>query len=158
MVLGDGPTLLVPSTHTLGRSLLTKRTELTKPIYTKWHGDLVVRSHPRWNDIWYKSWPQKDARSLWSVYHCAMVVHNWRKAANSNISTICSNYQTSFQETILHRFHHCNKTWHAWNFGLSVLYAAFQIPLVNRFWPSFTWQQCKLDSKLPKRLKHRASI
>jgi len=154
MVLGDHLGPIHAYTTKLGQSLLTKRTTLVKSIHAKWHGDLVAGYQPKWSDVWHKSRPQKDARFLWLVYHCVVAIHSWRKVANPNISTICSSCQTGLEETILHCFHHCDKIRHAWNFGLFVLYAPLQILAVTGLWPSLTWQQCILGSKLPRRLKH----
>jgi len=56
--------LLQSNTAKIGRSLLTNRTTLAKPIHKKWHGDLVVGYCPRCSEIWHKSWLQKDVGFL----------------------------------------------------------------------------------------------
>jgi len=54
---------------------------------------------------------------------------------------------------MLHRFHLCPKTKHAWDFALTILYSALKVPQNNGTWLGLTWQQCVMGSKLPRRLK-----
>jgi hypothetical protein len=61
-------------------------------------------------------------------------------------------------ETILHRFHHCDKAHAAWDYGLTILYLSQRIPKVNGQWDNLTWQQCVLGSKLPHKLKKGTAL
>jgi hypothetical protein len=58
---------------------------------------------------------------MWSVYHKAVVVNQWRNrifGPNAN----CTNCTRGERETILHRFHHCPKARAPWAYGLTILY------------------------------------
>ena len=136
-----------------GRTMLTKRSQLSRQIPDKWHGALPATYVPRWCELWHKNRPQKEAGFLWSVYHCAVAVHCWRAQMAPGISTFCTSCTAGLEESILHRFFQCEKTRHAWNFALTVMYTALEVPLIAGKWPSLTWQQCVLGSKLPRRLK-----
>jgi hypothetical protein len=65
----------------------------------------------------------------------------------------CIRCSGGLEETVLHRFYHCERTQLVWHFALTVLYTYLEIPPMHGRWPTLTWQQCLLGSTLPRQLK-----
>lgn len=135
----DSKTLL-EFTAKLGRSFLSCKKILVKSIEVKWRGEVTPRFRPRWKAVWSKSRPQKDAGFIWSIYHRTVAMHCWRKIVAPNISTTCINCSANLDEMLIHRFHQCVKTCHAWWFTFSVIHRALNPPIVANRWPTFSWQ------------------
>lgn len=141
-----------------GRRLLSPRTSISRTIPDKWKGVLPASYKPKWSEVWKKNRPQKDAAFIWSLYHQAIAVNKWRAQISPTISDVCTSCDQGTCESILHRFFDCSKTQAAWSYGQAVLYQILDIPPTNAAWPSFTWQQCLLKSKLPRQLKQGTYI
>jgi hypothetical protein len=92
----------------MGRRLLNLRLQLQRLMAEKWHGTFPATYVPDWDEIWIKIKPQKEAGFLWSVYHKAVAVNQWR-ARIFGANADCTNCLGRERESIIHRFHHCPK-------------------------------------------------
>jgi hypothetical protein len=81
--------LLMSYLACLGRSQLNPRQCLLKSIPEKWHGILPMSYQPRWQEVWNKNWPQKEAGFLWSVLHCTVAVNCSRAHMAPGIPLSC---------------------------------------------------------------------
>jgi hypothetical protein len=149
-----GKGLLPSYSAKLGRSLLHDRTQLSRPIGTKWRGILLDQFQPNWRKVWMPGRPRKDAAFLWSLYHGAIAVNVWRNRINPRIPVTCTCCTHGAPETLLHCFFECPRAQHAWTYALTLLYRSRQIATDNlRAWPAFTFQQCIFGSPVPQQLK-----
>jgi hypothetical protein len=91
------------------------------------------------------------------MVHGVVATNVWRARIAANIDASCTCRAAGTMESLLHRFHHCPLTLHAWQFVKTLLYMFVNIPPnVAGDWPDLTWQQCVLGSPLPKRLQKRS--
>lgn len=136
-----------------GRAPLLPRTTLSRTIPEKWQGAIPATYKPKWLEVWSKNRLQKDAASIWSLYHHAIAVNKWRAQMSPNIPDACTSCDRGECESILHRFFDCPKTQAAWHYGHAILQQLLDTPKVNDSWLPLTWHQCLLGSKLPRKLK-----
>ena len=142
-----GKGLLPSYSAKLGRSLLHDRTQLSRPIGTKWRGILPDQFQPNWRKVWMPCRPRKDAAFRWSLYHGAIAVNVWRNRINPRIPVTCTCCTHGALETLLHCFFECPQAQHAWTYALTLLYRSRQIAMDNfAAWPAFTFQQCIFGS------------
>jgi hypothetical protein len=130
-----------------GHFFLNRDRELERNI-------LPITFFPYWSEVWTRRRPRKEIGFLWSIYHGAVATNVWRACINDNIVSSCNCCTEAPPETLLHRFHHCSKATHAWNYAKTVLYKYVNLPpssLGTRL--DLTWQQCLLGSSLLRRLK-----
>jgi hypothetical protein len=91
---------------------------------------------------------------MWSVYHGAVATNVWQAKILNNVDPACINCDEVQPETLVHKFHHCPKTTHAWSYTKTLLYKFVNLPPSHMgMWPDLTWQQCLVGSPLPRRLK-----
>jgi hypothetical protein len=91
---------------------------------------------------------------MWSVYHGTVATNVWRARVLNNVDPACMNCDKVQPETLVHRFHHCLKTTHAWSYAKTLLYKFVNLPPSHMgMWPDLTWQQCPVGSPLPRLLK-----
>ena len=135
-----------------GRALLNPRLSLSVPIREKWRGLVPVHFEPDWKDVWTPLRPRKEAAFLWSVYHRAVAVHQWRQRAFSQLSTECTCCDQGIPESLIHCFFACPPVIRAWDFVTSVLYTLAKELASAMPWPHLSWDQCLLGVDLPDSL------
>ena len=82
---------------------------------TRWRGSLPRNTPVDWRDTWRSSRAQKEAAFLWSIWHKAIAVNEWRHKISHIIDTSCP-FCPGHNESILHRFWGCElarSTWHS---------------------------------------------
>ena len=67
-----------------------------------------------WSEVWTRLRPRKETGFLWFVYHRAVATNVWKARINDNIDTSCNYYTEALPKMLLHQFHHCSKSTHAW--------------------------------------------
>jgi hypothetical protein len=135
----------------LGRQLIHPRPMLEKATATKWRGVLPTNYQPPWSHIWDKRRPAKDAAFMWSLMHGAVAVNARRSEIFPNTPSTCDCCLVGTPETLIHCFHDCTLASHAWLYAQSITCEYLQLPQTNGAWPNFTWQECILGTKLPRR-------
>jgi len=113
---------LLHYTASIGRKLLTKSTQLTRPIPSKWPTLLQDSFAPLWKDIWIKARPQKDAAFIWSVWHNAVAVNSWRAQIAPGIDSRCVCCPLGVLETPIHWFFECPRAQEVWDYAQSMLH------------------------------------
>jgi hypothetical protein len=108
-----------------GRSqILYPRVDLKRPIPEKWHGLLPASYKPNWKEVWVIRRPQKEAAFLWSVYHRAIAVNQWRAQMFNGIPATCVCCPLQMFETVQHRVFECVHTIVIWNYAQSVIFTS----------------------------------
>lgn len=121
-----------------GRLLLNPRLALERPIPEKWNNLLLASFFPNWQEVWNRCRP-KEARFLWSIYHGAVATNVWQARIAPHIDPSCTCYDMTTPKMLIHCFHHCPKTQHAWNFAKTLLYRFVNLPTDPAgYWPDFT--------------------
>lgn len=73
-----------------GRQWRRPRMTLSLPISVKWAGLVPDTFIPNWAEVWMTGRPRNEAAFLWSFYHRAIAVNQWRQIAHSTISAMCT--------------------------------------------------------------------
>ncbi|KAG0605466.1 hypothetical protein M758_9G061800 [Ceratodon purpureus] len=136
-----------------GRSLRWPHQELRVPISVKWHGLVPVNFTPDWGAVWKTPRPRKEAAFLWSLYHRAVAVNQWRNRAFPTSSALCQCCTAVVEESVIHCFYDCPSAARAWRLAFSALFQAATIPTGAPTWPAFTWRQCLFGTELPPRFQ-----
>jgi hypothetical protein len=83
----------------------------------------------------------------------------WQARISAAIDASCVCCAETPPEMLLHRFHHCHRTAHAWQFAKTLLFRYANIPTNrNGLWPDLTWQQCLIGSPLHRKLKSETKL
>jgi hypothetical protein len=138
--------------------ILYPRVELKRLIPEKWPRLLPASYKPNWKEVWVIRRPQKEAAFLWSVYHRAIAVNQWRTQMFNGIPATCVYCPLQMSETVQHRVFECVRTNVIWNYAQLVIFTSQGTPSVNGFWLAFILQQCVFGSKLPRRVKTATAI
>jgi hypothetical protein len=134
--------------------ILHQRPDLQRTIPDKWGGGLFPNSYkPNWKEVWLSRRPQKEAGFLWSVYHRAIAVNQWRSQMFRRISPLCVCCPQQSIEFVKHCMYECPRATTVWCYAQTILFTAQGTNLENGSWPSFTFQQCVFGSRLPRRIK-----
>ena len=124
---------------------------------TKWRGILPRNASVDWKDTWRRNRAHKDAAFIWSVWHKAVAVNDWRKVAYLNIDSSCP-FCPGLPETILHRFWECTQARNTWMWSSSLIHALqrrSQDPTVHF---NLDWFHCIFTQLLPRRFGKFSSI
>lgn len=111
-----------------GRHWRHPRQSLSLPISVKWTGLVPANFAPDWNAVWITGRPRKEAAFLWSFYHRAIAVNQWRHVAHATTSELCSCCEQGVPESLIHGFFECVAARDAWTFATTILYRLLDIP------------------------------
>jgi hypothetical protein len=108
---------------------------------------------PNWKEVWLSRRPQKEAGFLWSVYHRAIAVNQWKSQMFRRIFPlyVCCPQQSN--ELVKHCMYECPRAATVWCYAQTILFTVQGTNPENGSWPSFTFQQCVFGSRLPRRIK-----
>ena len=136
------------------RFLLNPRHHLKHDMAEKWTTILPTSFIPNWMEIWNCRWSKKEVGFIWSIYHGAVATNVWWACISNAIDPSCTCCNAGLPKTLLHQFHQCNITIHAWRYAMTLLFSYANIqPHREGCWPGLTWQQCLIGSPLPNRLQ-----
>lgn len=141
-----------------GRHWHSPREELSLPIHQKWIGLVFTTFAPNWMDVWRIGRPRKEAAFLWSLYHRAIAVNQWRRVASTTTSDLCTCCNRAVPESLIHAFYECEAASAAWEYATTVLYLMLEVQFDTIQRPRLTWQQCVLGYDLPAHLQSGRTV
>ena len=95
-------------TTKIGREYITKRTEGANNATEKWQGDLQRNYKFYWSPVWDPLQAWKEASFMWSAWHKAIAVNEWRACiAPISISKQCIFCLPNTGESIKHKLWDC---------------------------------------------------
>jgi hypothetical protein len=103
-------------------------------------GHLPTTYKPDWKEVWLSRRSQKEAGFLWSVYHRAIAVNQWRYQMFRRLSPLCVYCPQQCIESVRQCMFECPRAATVWRYAQTLLFVAQGTPTENRYWPSFTFQ------------------
>lgn len=89
------------------RRLCNPHLRLSLLISTKWTGWVPGTFRPNWQEVWNPQCPRKEAAFIWSIYHYAIAVNQWRQHAFPTISDRCPCCPDDTSESLMHCIFKC---------------------------------------------------
>ena len=100
-----------------GREFITKRHLGTSRATEKWQGYLPNNHRIYWSQVWDPMRAGKEAAFMWSIWHKAVAVNEWRaRIAPASISKQCVFCMPNTSESIKHKFWDCIQARRAWRY------------------------------------------
>lgn len=152
-----GGTPLLQFSAQLAREWMRNPEEPVDLSRSKWWGILPRNSNVDWQDTWKAKRAQKESAFIWSVWHKALAVNEWRQVAYLNIDASCP-FCPGLPETILHRFWECQQARSVWEWSSSLIHDIqhrSQDPLVHF---NLDWTHCIFTQRIPHRFGKLSSI
>ena len=123
----------------------------------RWRGSLLRNTLVDWKDTWTAKRAQKEAVFVWSVWHKAITVNEWRQKINQNIDISCP-FCPSISESILHRFWGCAQARSTWEWCSALIHVVQRRPRDPLVHFNLDWQHCIFTQRLPRRFGRFSTI
>lgn len=103
------------------REFISKRTEGVNNVTDKWQGRIPRNYKFYWSQIWDPLRAGKEAAFMWSIWHKAVAVNEWRaRIVPFSISKQCIFCLPYTCESVKHRFWECIQARRAWRRAIFV--------------------------------------
>lgn len=116
---------------------------------TKWHHVLTTEALVKWGNIWHTQRNKKESAFIWSIWHKAIAVNDWRGKYALNINNTCV-FCLGVVETILHCFWECPRVQRTWAWCLDIIHALQQKQNRQPTRSTLTWAHCVFARRLPR--------
>ena len=117
---------------------------------TRWRGLLLRNTPVDWKDTWRAKRAQKESAFIWSIWHKAIAVNEWRQKININTDVSCP-LCPGLSESIIHRFWECTQAYSTWTWCSSLIHAIQKRPSDPSVHFRIDWHHCIFTQKLPRR-------
>ena len=145
----DGDQFLNYTTK-LGREVLSSRDPGIPRVAEKWQGYLPANYRYYWSQVWDPLRAGKEAAFLWSIWHKAVAVNEWRaKIAPAFISKQCPFCLPNTSESVKHKFWDCIQARRAWRWASFIMRELCGVRTGN--YDSFNWKQALFGERIQRK-------
>ena len=150
----DGGRFLVYTTKD-GREAISKRNPDTTRAAHKWQGYLPGNYKFYWSQVWDPLQAGKEAAFIWSIWHKAVAVNEWRaRIAPVSISKQCPFCLPNTSESVKHKFWDCIQARRAWRWTTFIMHELCGVRTGN--YDSFNWKQALFGERLLRKYGRKA--
>ena len=129
-----------------GRDYITKRTKGSNNATDKWQGYLPRDYKFYWSQVWDPLWARKEAAFMWSIWHKALAVNEWRACiAPASISKQCIFCLPNTSESVKHKIWDCIQALRAWRWATFIMHKLCGVGVGN--YDSFHWKEALFGGK-----------
>ena len=140
-----------------GRDTITNRDPGTTRAVEKWQGYLPGNYHFYWSQVWDPHRAGKEAAFIWSIWHKAVAVNEWRaRIAPVSISKQCVFCLPHTSESVKHKFWDCIQARRAWRWATFIMHELCGVKTGN--YDCFNWKQAMFGERIPKRYGQKIKI
>ena len=140
-----------------GRDAIINQNAGTTRAAVKWQGYLPGNYKFYWSQIWDPLRAGKEAAFIWSIWHKAIAVNEWRaRIAPASISKQCVFCLPHTSESVKHKFWDCIQARRAWRWATFIMHELCGVRMGN--YDYFNWKQALFGEKLPKRYGKKIKI
>ena len=133
-----------------GRDYIINRNLDTTRAAEKWQGYLPGNYRFYWSQVWDPMRFGKEAAFLWSIWHKAVAVNEWRaRIAPASISKQCVFCLPNTSELVKHKFWDCIQARRAWRWATFIMHELSGVRSGN--YDCFNWKQPLFGERIPKR-------
>ena len=133
-----------------GREILTSRNPGTSRAADKWQGYLPGNYRFQWSQVWDPLRSGKEAAFIWSIWHKAVAVNEWRaRIAPASISKQCVFCLPNTSESVKHKFWDCIQARRAWRWATYIMQELCGVRTGN--YDCFNWKQALFGERIPKK-------
>ena len=153
---GDGGRFLDYTTKK-GGDILTSRSQGSSRVADKWQGYLPGNYRFQWSQVWDSNRSSKEAAFIWSIWHKAVAVNEWRaRIAPASISKQCIFCLPNTSESVKHKFWDCIQARRAWRWATYIMQELCGVRTGN--YDCFNWKQALFGERLPKKYGPKIKI
>ena len=140
-----------------GRINILNRNPGTTRAGDKWQGYLPGNYRFHWLQVWDPLRSGKEAAFMWSIWHKAVAVNEWRaRIAPASISKQCVFCLPNTSESVKHKFWDCIQARHAWRWATYIMHELCEVRSGN--YDCFNWKQAIFGERIPKRYGKMSKI
>jgi hypothetical protein len=106
-----------------GRDSITNRSPDITRVGDKWQGYLPDNYRFLWSQVWDPLHSGKEAVFIWSIWHKAVAVNEWRaRIAPASISKQCIFCLPNTSESVKHKFWDCIQAHRTWKWATYIMH------------------------------------
>ena len=123
----------------------------------KWQGYLPGNYRFYWSQIWDTLRAGKEAAFIWSIWHKAVAMNEWRaRIAPVFISKQCVFCLPNTSESVKHKFWDCIHARRAWRWSTFIMHELCGVRSGN--YDCFNWKQALFGERIPKKYSKTIKI
>ena len=132
-----------------GRDSIINRNPNTTHAAEKWQGYLPGNYRFYWSQVWNPLRSGKEAAFIWSIWHKAVAVNEWRaRIAPASISKQFVFCLPNISESVKHKFWDCIQARRAWRWVTFIMHELCGVKTGN--YDCFNWKQALFGKRIPK--------
>ena len=140
-----------------GREAITNRNPGTSRAGDKWQGYLPGNYKFFWSQVWDPLRSGKEAAFIWSIWHKAVAVNEWRaRIAPASISKQCIFCLPNTSESVKHKFWDCIQARRAWRWATFIMHELCGVRYGHL--DSFNWKQAIFGERIPYKFRKLVKI
>jgi hypothetical protein len=133
-----------------GREAISNRNPGSTRARDKWQGYLPSNYRFFWSQVWDPLRSGKEAAFMWSIWHKAVAVNEWRaRIAPASISRQCVFCLPNTSESVKHKFWDCIQARRAWRWATFIMHELCGVRSGN--YDTFNWKQALFGERIPKK-------
>jgi hypothetical protein len=140
-----------------GRDSITNRTPDITRAGDKWQGYLPGNYRFFWSQVWDPLRSGKEAAFIWSIWHKAVAVNEWRaRIAPASISKQCIFCLPNTSESVKHKFWDCIQARRTWRWATYIMHELCGVRTGHL--DSFNWKQTLFGERTPYKFRKVVKI